>query len=101
MAHKSSMDSTAASSMHVDAMTSDVLAPSPWKIFGCQMVGIILLYYIQKKKQSLHIASDRNHRCLSYAFPQACGYLKKRRTKVRMGRCVLIISVVSEFPDFK
>ncbi|XP_009626094.1 protein ENHANCED DISEASE RESISTANCE 2-like isoform X1 [Nicotiana tomentosiformis] len=36
MAHKSSMDSTAASSMHVDAMTSDVLAPSPWKIFGCQ-----------------------------------------------------------------
>ncbi|XP_051121559.1 protein ENHANCED DISEASE RESISTANCE 2-like [Andrographis paniculata] len=23
-------------SMHVNAMTSDVLAPSPWKIFGCQ-----------------------------------------------------------------
>lgn len=23
-------------SMHVNAMTSDVIAPSPWKIFGCQ-----------------------------------------------------------------
>lgn len=23
-------------SIHVNAMTSDVIAPSPWKIFGCQ-----------------------------------------------------------------
>uniref|UniRef100_A0A5B7AM44 Protein ENHANCED DISEASE RESISTANCE 2-like n=1 Tax=Davidia involucrata TaxID=16924 RepID=A0A5B7AM44_DAVIN len=35
-AHKKSVDWTSASSMHVDAMTSDVIAPSPWKIFGCQ-----------------------------------------------------------------
>ncbi|KAK4435998.1 protein ENHANCED DISEASE RESISTANCE 2 [Sesamum alatum] len=27
---------TAASSLHVNAMTSDVIAPSPWKIFGCK-----------------------------------------------------------------
>ncbi|KAL0452155.1 UNVERIFIED_CONTAM: protein ENHANCED DISEASE RESISTANCE 2-like [Sesamum latifolium] len=27
---------TAASSLHVNAMTSDVIAPSPWKIFGCR-----------------------------------------------------------------
>ncbi|GFP82850.1 protein enhanced disease resistance 2 [Phtheirospermum japonicum] len=26
----------AASSLHVNAMTSDVIAPSPWKIFGCK-----------------------------------------------------------------
>ncbi|XP_006354684.1 protein ENHANCED DISEASE RESISTANCE 2-like isoform X2 [Solanum tuberosum] len=36
IAHKSSMDMAAASFMHVDAMTFDVIAPSPWKIFGCQ-----------------------------------------------------------------
>ena len=24
------------SSVHAEAMTSDVMAPSPWKIFGCQ-----------------------------------------------------------------
>ncbi|KAA8539305.1 hypothetical protein F0562_025997 [Nyssa sinensis] len=35
-AHKKSVDWISASSMHVDAMTSDVIAPSPWKIFGCQ-----------------------------------------------------------------
>ncbi|CAK9136107.1 unnamed protein product [Ilex paraguariensis] len=35
-AHKNSVDWASASSMHVDAMTSDVIAPSPWKIFGCQ-----------------------------------------------------------------
>uniref|UniRef100_A0A5B7ALN1 Protein ENHANCED DISEASE RESISTANCE 2-like n=1 Tax=Davidia involucrata TaxID=16924 RepID=A0A5B7ALN1_DAVIN len=35
-AHKKSVDWTSASSMHVDAMTSDVIAPSPWKIFSCQ-----------------------------------------------------------------
>ncbi|KAL6586390.1 hypothetical protein OROMI_001378 [Orobanche minor] len=33
---KRSIDWTSASSVHVDAMTSDVIAPSPWKIFGCQ-----------------------------------------------------------------
>ncbi|KAK6136174.1 hypothetical protein DH2020_030065 [Rehmannia glutinosa] len=33
---KRSIDWTSASSMHVDAMTSDVISPSPWKIFGCQ-----------------------------------------------------------------
>ncbi|KAK6791469.1 hypothetical protein RDI58_010550 [Solanum bulbocastanum] len=36
IAHKSSMDMAAASFMHVHAMTFDVIAPSPWKIFGCQ-----------------------------------------------------------------
>ncbi|KAK4721483.1 hypothetical protein R3W88_011716 [Solanum pinnatisectum] len=36
IAHKSSMDMAAASFMHVDAMTFDVIAPSPWKIFVCQ-----------------------------------------------------------------
>ncbi|KAH6804025.1 Pleckstrin homology and lipid-binding START domains-containing protein [Perilla frutescens var. frutescens] len=30
------IDWTSTSSFHVDAMTSDVIAPSPWKIFGCQ-----------------------------------------------------------------
>ncbi|PKI56372.1 hypothetical protein CRG98_023257, partial [Punica granatum] len=33
---KFSMDWTSCSSMHTEAMTSDVVAPSPWKIFGCQ-----------------------------------------------------------------
>ncbi|KAL3523463.1 hypothetical protein ACH5RR_016297 [Cinchona calisaya] len=36
MAHKNFMDGTYVTSVHVDAMTSDVIAPSPWKIFGCQ-----------------------------------------------------------------
>ncbi|KAL3838327.1 hypothetical protein ACJIZ3_022918 [Penstemon smallii] len=36
MANKRSIDWTSSTSMHVDAMTSDVIAPSPWKIFGCQ-----------------------------------------------------------------
>lgn len=36
VAHKRSMDMADASFMHVDAMTFDVIAPSPWKIFGCQ-----------------------------------------------------------------
>ncbi|XP_057798953.1 protein ENHANCED DISEASE RESISTANCE 2-like isoform X2 [Salvia miltiorrhiza] len=31
-----SIDWTSTSLFHVDAMTSDVIAPSPWKIFGCQ-----------------------------------------------------------------
>ncbi|KAK4750237.1 hypothetical protein SAY87_027686 [Trapa incisa] len=34
--HKSSIDWTSCSSIHTEAMTSDVIAPSPWKIFGCQ-----------------------------------------------------------------
>ncbi|CAL5322331.1 unnamed protein product [Camellia sinensis] len=34
--HKNSVDWTCASSMHMAAMTSDVIAPSPWKIFGIQ-----------------------------------------------------------------
>lgn len=33
---KNSVDWTDCSSVHVDAMKSDVIAPSPWKIFGCQ-----------------------------------------------------------------
>ncbi|KAL2525847.1 Pleckstrin-like proteiny (PH) and lipid-binding START domains-containing protein [Abeliophyllum distichum] len=36
MANKSSIKWTSASSLHVDAMTSDVIAPSPWKIFSCR-----------------------------------------------------------------
>ncbi|GFZ14760.1 pleckstrin homology (PH) and lipid-binding START domains-containing protein [Actinidia rufa] len=35
-AHKKTVDWTSVSCMHMDAMTSDVIAPSPWKIFGCQ-----------------------------------------------------------------
>ncbi|KAI5648652.1 hypothetical protein M9H77_34657 [Catharanthus roseus] len=35
-AQKSISDKSSALSMHVNAMTSDVIAPSPWKIFGCQ-----------------------------------------------------------------
>ncbi|KAF8397698.1 hypothetical protein HHK36_016620 [Tetracentron sinense] len=31
-----SIDWTLCSSMHTDPMTSDVVAPSPWTIFGCQ-----------------------------------------------------------------
>ncbi|KAL6543369.1 hypothetical protein OROHE_010889 [Orobanche hederae] len=34
--NKRSIDWRAASSTHVNAMTSDVIAPSLWKIFGCQ-----------------------------------------------------------------
>ncbi|XP_057979622.1 protein ENHANCED DISEASE RESISTANCE 2-like [Malania oleifera] len=34
--HNNSVDWTHSPSMHMDAMTSDVIAPSPWKIFGCQ-----------------------------------------------------------------
>ncbi|KAL8090418.1 protein ENHANCED DISEASE RESISTANCE 2-like [Apium graveolens] len=33
---KESIDWISAASMHVHAMTSDVIAPSPWQIFGCQ-----------------------------------------------------------------
>ncbi|KAB1199642.1 Protein ENHANCED DISEASE RESISTANCE 2 [Morella rubra] len=33
--HKTSMELSIWSSMHMEAMTSDVIAPSPWKIFGC------------------------------------------------------------------
>ncbi len=33
---KKSIDWTVCSSMQLEAMTSDVIAPSPWKIFGCQ-----------------------------------------------------------------
>ncbi|KAJ0046656.1 hypothetical protein Pint_06039 [Pistacia integerrima] len=33
---KTSIDWTVSSSVHTEAMTSDVIAPSPWKIFGCQ-----------------------------------------------------------------
>ncbi|XP_058204629.1 protein ENHANCED DISEASE RESISTANCE 2-like isoform X2 [Rhododendron vialii] len=35
-AHKKSIEWTSASCKHMYAMTSDVIAPSPWKIFGCQ-----------------------------------------------------------------
>ena len=35
-ASKNFMDGTYVTHMPVDAMTSDVIAPSPWKIFGCQ-----------------------------------------------------------------
>lgn len=34
--HTSSLDWTLCSSTAMDAMTSDVVAPSPWTIFGCQ-----------------------------------------------------------------
>ncbi|XP_063943635.1 protein ENHANCED DISEASE RESISTANCE 2-like isoform X2 [Daucus carota subsp. sativus] len=34
--NKESIDWISAASMHVHAMTSDVIAPSPWQIFGCQ-----------------------------------------------------------------
>ncbi|CAA3014807.1 ENHANCED DISEASE RESISTANCE 2-like [Olea europaea subsp. europaea] len=33
---ESTIDRTSASAMHVAAMSSDVIAPPPWKIFGCQ-----------------------------------------------------------------
>ncbi|XP_068316072.1 protein ENHANCED DISEASE RESISTANCE 2-like [Pyrus communis] len=33
---KNSVDWTFSSLMHTEGMTSDVIAPSPWKIFGCQ-----------------------------------------------------------------
>ncbi|KAM0042667.1 putative pleckstrin domain, START domain, protein ENHANCED DISEASE RESISTANCE 2 [Helianthus debilis subsp. tardiflorus] len=33
---KHSVDWTSSATMHVDAMTSDVIAPSQWKIFGCK-----------------------------------------------------------------
>ncbi|PON67970.1 Rho GTPase activating protein [Trema orientale] len=33
---KTSIDWTLSSTVHAEAMTSDVIAPSPWKIFGCQ-----------------------------------------------------------------
>ncbi|GJV76706.1 enhanced disease resistance 2-like protein [Tanacetum coccineum] len=35
-ARKRSVDWTSSASIHVDAMTSDVIAPSQWKIFGCK-----------------------------------------------------------------
>ncbi|PWA87231.1 pleckstrin (PH) and lipid-binding START domains-containing protein [Artemisia annua] len=35
-ARKRSVDWTSSASTHVDAMTSDVIAPSQWKIFGCK-----------------------------------------------------------------
>ncbi|KAF5742542.1 protein ENHANCED DISEASE RESISTANCE 2-like [Tripterygium wilfordii] len=34
--HTRSIDWTNHLSIHTEAMTSDVIAPSPWKIFGCQ-----------------------------------------------------------------
>ncbi|KAJ4980092.1 hypothetical protein NE237_010872 [Protea cynaroides] len=33
---RNSLDWTLRSSMHTDSMTHDVIAPSPWTIFGCQ-----------------------------------------------------------------
>lgn len=35
-ARKRSVDWTSSTTTHVDAMTSDVIAPSQWKIFGCK-----------------------------------------------------------------
>ncbi|KAG9142143.1 hypothetical protein Leryth_007597 [Lithospermum erythrorhizon] len=35
-ARRNSIDWSSKSTMHVDAMTSDVISPSPWKIFGSQ-----------------------------------------------------------------
>ncbi|KAG5557496.1 hypothetical protein RHGRI_007659 [Rhododendron griersonianum] len=35
-AHKKSIEWTSVSCKHMYAMTSDVIAPSPWEIFGCQ-----------------------------------------------------------------
>nr|GMC48457.1 protein ENHANCED DISEASE RESISTANCE 2-like [Ipomoea batatas] len=34
--HKKPVDLISVSSIHEDEFTSDVIAPSPWKIFGCQ-----------------------------------------------------------------
>ncbi|XP_073040663.1 protein ENHANCED DISEASE RESISTANCE 2-like isoform X2 [Primulina eburnea] len=36
MKNKRCVDLASVASDHVNAMTSDVIAPSPWKIFGCQ-----------------------------------------------------------------
>ena len=33
---KTSIDWTFSSIVHTEGTTSDVIAPSPWKIFGCQ-----------------------------------------------------------------
>lgn len=44
--HKSFVDWTSAATMHVDAMTSDVIAPSPWKIFGCQNGKYLIRYLL-------------------------------------------------------
>ncbi|KAG5610659.1 hypothetical protein H5410_021940, partial [Solanum commersonii] len=52
IAHKSSMDMAAASFMHVDVMTFDVIAPSPWKIFGCQNGTSLRLFKEAKDKGS-------------------------------------------------
>uniref|UniRef100_A0A3Q7G237 PH domain-containing protein n=1 Tax=Solanum lycopersicum TaxID=4081 RepID=A0A3Q7G237_SOLLC len=52
VAHKRSMDMADASFMHVDAMTFDVIAPSPWKIFGCQNGTSLRLFKEAKDKGS-------------------------------------------------
>ncbi|KAK1419639.1 hypothetical protein QVD17_28867 [Tagetes erecta] len=51
---KRSVDWTSSANMHVDAMTSDVIAPSQWKIFGCKN-GLRLF---KEAKDSNSISSD-------------------------------------------
>ncbi|XP_076961066.1 protein ENHANCED DISEASE RESISTANCE 2-like [Bidens hawaiensis] len=54
-ARKRSVDWTSSADMHVDAMTSDVIAPSQWKIFGCKN-GLRL--FKEAKDSNSQISSD-------------------------------------------
>ncbi|XP_076912469.1 protein ENHANCED DISEASE RESISTANCE 2-like [Bidens hawaiensis] len=54
-ARKRSVDWTSSADMHVDAMTSDVIAPSQWKIFGCKN-GLRL--FKEAKDTNSQISSD-------------------------------------------
>ncbi|KAI3816141.1 hypothetical protein L1987_15831 [Smallanthus sonchifolius] len=53
---KGSVDWTSSANMHVDAMTSDVIAPSQWKIFGCK--NGIKQFIKYPKYPSMEINSD-------------------------------------------
>ncbi|KAD2392728.1 hypothetical protein E3N88_39705 [Mikania micrantha] len=56
-ARKHSVDWTSSANMHVDAMTSDVIAPSQWKIFGCKN-GLRLFKEAKDNNSSERISSD-------------------------------------------
>lgn len=45
---KRSIDWTSATSGHVEAITSDVIAPSPWEIFGCQNGNVPLSAFVDQ-----------------------------------------------------
>ncbi|KAL9673456.1 hypothetical protein QQ045_029714 [Rhodiola kirilowii] len=68
LARKNLIDQTLNSSVQVDAMTSDVIAPSPWKIFGCQ--NGLRLFKEAKEKDSYGKIWDDNPAIMAVGMVQ-------------------------------